>query len=138
MHFAVTSLSTAKPVPQAQIRLEGVRDDKFVTLAQGVTGADGAFTWPLEKRDEAQIKRVVVTKGLDTLVIEPNRAPAEYAHENWSKPERIVALLDGRSETGPAEKAAHSLPRIHRAPDLPPGRAGACERLCAQLSRRQS
>jgi uncharacterized protein YfaS (alpha-2-macroglobulin family) len=87
VYFAVTSLSTAKPVPQAQVRLEGVRSDKFVTLAQGITGVDGAFTWVLEKRDEAEIKRVVVTKGLDTLVIEPNRAPAEYAHENWSKPE---------------------------------------------------
>ena len=28
----------------------------------------------------------MVTKGLDTLVIEPSRAPAEYAHETWSKP----------------------------------------------------
>ncbi len=86
VYFTVTSLSTAKPVPQAHIRLEGLQDKKFVTLAQGITGADGAFTWLLEKRDEAAIKRVVVTKGLDTLVIEPDRVPSEYARENWRRP----------------------------------------------------
>ena len=57
-----------------------------MTLAEGITGADGAFTWALDKRDEAEIKRIVVTKGLDTLVIEPTRVPTEYARESWRKP----------------------------------------------------
>ena len=85
--FAVTSLSTARPIGEAQVRLEGVRDDKFVTLANGTTDADGMFVWSVADRTEGRIKRIVVTKGLDTLVLEPERGPSEYARENWTKPE---------------------------------------------------
>ncbi|WP_243370723.1 alpha-2-macroglobulin [Microvirga solisilvae] len=87
VRFAVTSLASAQPVDGAEIRLEGLRDDKFVVLAQGRTDAQGAFTWSLANRAPAEIKRVMVTKGLDTLVIEPTRAPAEYHQENWTRPE---------------------------------------------------
>ena len=87
MRFAVTSLATAQPVAGAQLRVEGVRDDKFVTLAQGTTDASGFFTWSLAKRAEAELRRVVVTKGLDTLVVDPGSAPSEYSRENWSKPD---------------------------------------------------
>ncbi len=80
-------MSTAKPVEGAAIRLEGVRDDKFVTLVEGRTDAEGAFTWDVGKRAEAEIKRIVVGKGLDTLVLEPGNGPAEYARENWTRPE---------------------------------------------------
>jgi len=87
VRFAVTSLATAQPIAGAQLRVEGVRDDKFVTLAQGTTDASGFFTWSLAKRAEAELRRVVVTKGLDTLVVDPGSAPSEYANENWSKPD---------------------------------------------------
>src|SRR5215475_2863990 len=88
VRFVVTSLSTSAPVAEAQVRLEGVRDDRFMTLARGVTDASGAFTWSLERRAEAELKRIVVNKGLDTLVLEPDRGPAAYARENWAKPEK--------------------------------------------------
>jgi uncharacterized protein YfaS (alpha-2-macroglobulin family) len=87
VRFAVTSLSTAKPVGGADIRLEGLRDEKFVTLAQGTTDPDGGFTWSMADRKAAQIKRIVVVKGTDTLVLEPDRGPAQYKAENWTKPE---------------------------------------------------
>lgn len=87
VRFVVTSLAKATPIAEAQVRLEGLRDDKFITLASGATDANGAFVWNLDKRVQAEIKRVVVSKGLDTLVIEPSRAPSEYARENWTKPE---------------------------------------------------
>ena len=87
VRFVVTSLANAAPVDGAQLRLEGLKDDKFVTLAQGATDARGEFSWNLDKRDEAEIKRIVVTKGLDTLVLSPDAAPSQYAQENWTKPE---------------------------------------------------
>jgi len=87
VRFVVTALSSAAPVDGAQIRLEGLKDEKFVTLAQGATNAKGEFAWNLDKREEADIKRIVVTKGLDTLVLSPDEAPSQYAKENWSKPE---------------------------------------------------
>ncbi|MGE3536123.1 MAG: alpha-2-macroglobulin family protein [Candidatus Tectimicrobiota bacterium] len=88
VRFTVTSLATARPVAEAQVRLEGVRDERFVTLARGVTDAQGAFVWSLEKRATAALKRIVVQKGLDTLVLDPERGPAGYSRENWSKPNK--------------------------------------------------
>ena len=87
VRFAVTSLATAQPVAGAQLRIEGVKDDKFITLAQGTTDASGFFTWTLAKRADAELRRVVVVKGLDTLVVDPASAPSEYSKENWSKPD---------------------------------------------------
>jgi uncharacterized protein YfaS (alpha-2-macroglobulin family) len=87
VRFVVTSLATAQPVPQAEIRLEGLSDDKFVTLVHGTTDAEGAFMWPLANRSEAEIKRIVVTKGLDNLVLEPDNAPPQYSKQNWTKPD---------------------------------------------------
>ncbi len=89
VRFAVTSLATAQPVAGAQLRIEGIKDEKFVTLAQGTTDASGFFTWSLGKRDGAELRRVVVVKGLDTLVVDPESAPSEYSKENWTKPETV-------------------------------------------------
>ena len=87
VRFVVTSLSGAAPVDGATIRLEGIRDDKFVTLMQTQTDAKGQANWALDKRVEADIRRIVVAKGLDTLVLSPDEAPSQYARENWTKPE---------------------------------------------------
>jgi hypothetical protein len=92
VHFAVTSLATAQPVPGAEIRLEGLRDGHFVTLAHGVTETDGSWTLaaPIPTgldRKEAHISRIVVVKATDTLVLEPDRGPQQYTAEAWTKPE---------------------------------------------------
>ena len=87
VRFVVTSLENAAPVPDATIRIEGLRDEKYVTLAEGRTDSDGLFRWDLAKRADADIKRIVVTKGLDHLVLGPDDAQTEYAKENWTRPE---------------------------------------------------
>ncbi|MDB5510539.1 MAG: alpha-2-macroglobulin [Enterovirga sp.] len=87
VRFAVTSLASARPVADAEIRLEGLRNDRFVTLGRGRTDGEGAFSWTLAARQKGEIKRIVVQKGLDTLVLEPERGPSEYREENWTKPE---------------------------------------------------
>ena len=90
VRFAVTSLATAQPVPGAQVRIQGTRDDGFITLAQGTTGADGAWTMtaPLPKGkdgDRGTLRRIVVTKADDTLVLDPTRGPQQYANGAWAK-----------------------------------------------------
>lgn len=90
VRFAVTSLATAQPVPGAQIRLQGTRDDAFITLAQGTTGPDGTWTMtaPLPKgKDDTRgtLRRFVVTKADDTLVLDPTRGPQQYANGAWTK-----------------------------------------------------
>ena len=92
VRFTVTSLSGAKPVAGAKVQLDGVRGDSFVTLQSGVTEADGSFTWTPAGTGpgaaQADIRRIVVTKGTDTLVLEPERGPPEYAEGNWTRPDR--------------------------------------------------
>ena len=92
VRFAVTSLATAQPVGGAAIHLDGLRDGRFITLAQGTTADDGSWTMPAplaRGRDgqDAGIQRIVVTKATDTLVIEPGRGPQAYADGRWSKPD---------------------------------------------------
>jgi len=85
VRFVVTSLSTATPVAGAEVRLEGVRAGQYLTLARGMTDVDGAFMLPATTQS-ADIRRIVVSKGLDTLVLNPAHGPLEYAKENWTKP----------------------------------------------------
>lgn len=92
VRFVVTSLATAQPVPGAEVRLDGMRDGAFTTLVRGTTDAAGAWTLPapvMKGRDgeEADIRRIVVVKATDTLVLEPGRGPQQYANENWTKPD---------------------------------------------------
>ncbi len=92
VRFAVTSLSSAQPVGGAEIHLDGLRDGRFVTLAQGTTAADGSWTMPAplargRDGEDSSIRRITVTKATDTLVIEPGRGPQVYADGRWSKPD---------------------------------------------------
>src|SRR5439155_47613 len=43
VHFAVTSLVRGLPVAGASVKLEGTRENEWVTLAEGKTGDDGTF-----------------------------------------------------------------------------------------------
>ena len=92
VRFVVTSLATAQPIGGAEIRLEGLRDGHFVSLARGVSEADGSWTLaaPIAvglDREELQIRRIVVVKATDTLVLEPRRGPQQYSAEAWTKAE---------------------------------------------------
>ena len=138
VRFFVTSLSNATPVEGAAIRLEGLRDDKFVTLVEGRTDGEGAFTWDVGKRAEAEIKRIVVGKGLDALVLEPGNGPAEYARENWTRPEEAWLAWTVNPGVTRATPPPGAAPRLLRAADLPARRARANQGLRAQLSGRRA
>ncbi len=92
IEFAVTSLSSARPVEGAEIRLEGLNiAGAFATIARGVTAANGTWRWAPQTRAQdddstkPQLRRLVVTKGADLLLLEPGRnAPARYADGTWA------------------------------------------------------
>ncbi|CCJ06532.1 alpha-2-macroglobulin [Methylocystis sp. SC2] len=104
VRFAVTSLATTQPVSGAQIRVEGIKDEKFVTLASGTTDASGFFSWTPDRRGGGEARRIVVNKGLDTLVVDPNSAPSEYSRELWSKPESEWLAWTSEADQPRAEK----------------------------------
>lgn len=94
--FIVTSLSTAMPVAKAVVRLEGAlyEHDKrtWVTLAEGKTDASGIFRWSAPGRDNSNagsyvhrsVRRIVVEKDNDMLVLDPTSPPEEYYDNQWS------------------------------------------------------
>ena len=85
VRFFVTSLATAKPVPGATIQLQQVHEGQLASIAQGVTAQDGSYTWKVPHRSGgAPLSRVLVSKGADTLVIDPRRGPPQYSAGGWS------------------------------------------------------
>ncbi len=85
VRFAVTSLATARPVADAEVRLEGQRGQAFETLVRGVTDAEGFWSWAPYRGLGGNLTRVVVTKGADQLVLEPGRGgPPRYAEGTWA------------------------------------------------------
>jgi len=91
-HFFVTSLATGKPMAQASVKIEGRTGDAWTPIASGETDATGHYTWnaPGSRGTNAtqEIRRIVVSKGDDTLVIDPARRDQAYNGAYWT---------DGRS-----------------------------------------
>jgi len=88
VRFLVSSLSTGRPVAGARVRVEGVRfatRSVWETFGEGETDALGAFVWPAPGREENRaVRRIVVEKDGDTLVLDPARPPERYADNQWS------------------------------------------------------
>ncbi|MFT7519281.1 MAG: hypothetical protein ACI9MC_001421, partial [Kiritimatiellia bacterium] len=88
VRFAVTSLSTGKPVAGAVIRLEGGLNNKWNELAKVTTGGDGTVRWNAPgQRDgyRPQVRRVVVQRGGDTLVIDPTGPAESFRSGRWNR-----------------------------------------------------
>ncbi|GAB2176503.1 alpha-2-macroglobulin [Dongia sp. agr-C8] len=85
VRFVVTSLATGKPVEGAKVRIEGQRGESWVTAFSGKTDGLGQLVWqaPGQSTNSVNIRRFVVTKDGDTLVLDPTRGPDAYADQNW-------------------------------------------------------
>jgi uncharacterized protein YfaS (alpha-2-macroglobulin family) len=87
--FVVTSLSTARPVAGAEVRVEGVFSPpngarQFGTLFSGRTDADGRLRWDtLGGSRSAQVRRLVVAQGDDVLTLDPGSPPETFADGSW-------------------------------------------------------
>lgn len=85
VRFYVTSLSTARPVPGAEIRVDGVTEGRYRTLAAGLTDDEGAFSFVPDPAagTAATPRRIVVQKATDTLVLATRPGPDLYAGNGW-------------------------------------------------------
>jgi uncharacterized protein YfaS (alpha-2-macroglobulin family) len=90
--FAVSSLATGRALAGAQVRLEGLirkrgEAERWDTLAQGRTGADGTWRWQAPgpvAHTGRQIRRIVVEREGDTLVMNADDPPERYRDNLWS------------------------------------------------------
>ncbi len=91
VQFAVTSLSTGRPVAAAQIRVEGSLNDRgkisWGALAEGTTNADGIFRWNAlgySPDVNRMVFRIIVQKEKDILVLDAGHSPERYADNQWA------------------------------------------------------
>src|SRR5262249_5664072 len=94
VRFGVTSLSTATPVGGAKVRVEGAltvsgSPTAWTTLYEGTTDAEGSLTWQAPGHDpsgkrSSQVRRIVVEKEKDLLVLDATKPPDGYADNEWS------------------------------------------------------
>lgn len=89
--FYVTSLATAKPIAGAEVVIEGPSGTgdarQWTRLWRGRTGVDGSVTWaaPGPQRTAPQVQRIVIKKGDDVLVLDPQSPPDAFADGYWSR-----------------------------------------------------
>ncbi len=100
--FVVTSLASAQPFAGAEVTVEGsVRrgqsDFAWETLFHGTTDAAGKLTWEAPGSVEnvrTEIRRIVVARGDDRLVLDPQQAPDGFHDGSWSESGRDLAAVD--------------------------------------------
>ncbi len=91
--FAVTSLATGEPVASATVRVEGSvhpvgGEARWEVLYEGATDAFGRRAWEVPGKDSrrgVEVRRIVVEKAGDVLVLDAARPPEGYADNQWSE-----------------------------------------------------
>ncbi|MBI2840119.1 MAG: hypothetical protein HYX75_17525 [Acidobacteria bacterium] len=90
IEFLVTSLKTGSPVPTATVLVEGIpegsKSNAYEALITGVTDERGLFRWEHKGRIKADLRRIIVRNGKDTLVLMPDDPPYSFADNHWYGP----------------------------------------------------
>ncbi|MGK0289399.1 MAG: hypothetical protein ACI86H_000843 [bacterium] len=86
-NFVVTSLKTGMPVRGATIKVDGThykdRDKtKWKQIISGTTNREGQYRF-IHEKIRANVYRVSVKNGDDTLIIDPNYPPPYYMNNHW-------------------------------------------------------
>lgn len=79
----VTSLRTGAAVEGAEIRVQGARNGDWVTFFQGTTDSEGKLDWNIPGRSSGSVRRILVRKGEDVLVLDPTRPPENFRDGHW-------------------------------------------------------
>src|ERR1700728_4422542 len=84
VRWVVTSLADGSPVEKAHIEIDGGSQAKYRALSSGDTAADGHFTWDVPNESKTgRPSRIIVSKGDDVLVVDPDQALERYNAQGW-------------------------------------------------------
>ncbi|MFT5679710.1 MAG: hypothetical protein ACI8RZ_000615 [Myxococcota bacterium] len=91
VHLVVSSLSNGTPVSGATVRIEGTvrepgEETQWAVLFEGRTDGSGVLPWIPPGVDDIRrrtVRRIVVRRGNDTLVLNPNQPPQTYTSGQW-------------------------------------------------------
>ncbi len=79
VRFVVTSLQTGLPVSGARITIDGERKD----ILSAVTDGQGQYRWEVPEKLRDTVRRIIVKKDDDALVLDPDTPPETYANNLW-------------------------------------------------------
>nr|HPN31861.1 alpha-2-macroglobulin family protein [bacterium] len=89
--FAVTSLKTGKPVKSAHIKIQGIyynqNNNNWENLIEGISDENGVFNYVHKKAISANLKRIIVSKDDDMLVLNPSSPPPYFVNNHWHRTE---------------------------------------------------
>ncbi len=91
--FVVTSLASAQPLAGAEVVVEGAvrrgrSDVAWEALFRGTTDVAGKVAWKAPGSEDGvrrEVRRIVVRRGDDLLVLDPQHAPDSFANGSWSE-----------------------------------------------------
>ncbi|MCP4334888.1 MAG: alpha-2-macroglobulin [Gammaproteobacteria bacterium] len=77
--FVVTSLQTGMPVSGAHIIVEGNKGN----ILEAVTDRQGQYRWIVPKEIRDKVRRIIVKKDDDLLLLDPDAPPQTYVNNLW-------------------------------------------------------
>ena len=84
MSFLVSSLKTGTPIANASLVIEAQdSDQEWFPVIEGITDEMGLYRYIHQKRVPHKVRRIVVKKGKDTLIINPETQYGEYYNNFW-------------------------------------------------------
>jgi len=110
VRFVVTSLSSGAPIAGAEVSVEAAVSHNatttWETVVSGRTGTDGTLDWEppgWQPSRTVSVRRIVVQKGDDMLVLDPTRPPEVFHDNHWGRAgdtwlQWAFGPLDGRGE----------------------------------------
>lgn len=91
--FFVRTIDTARPVSGASITIEAMHEKTGVVVSRTITTDNaGRASLPPEP-DWQHLVRVVISKGNDTLVIDPSEPPPRFFENHWSSGSGWLPML---------------------------------------------
>lgn len=79
--FVVTSLQTGQPVAAARIVIQGNKRN----ILEATTDRKGQYSWKIPKNLGDTVRRIVIKKADDLLVLNPDAPPQVYANNLWQQ-----------------------------------------------------
>lgn len=81
--FVVTSLKSGEPIQGSKIQVEGYKKGKWEKVISGKTDNSGKYRYIHYKRIDHQIRRILVSKDEDKLVLDPENPPPHFLNNHW-------------------------------------------------------
>lgn len=119
--FSVSSYSSGKMVSDVEIIIEALHKDTYVPLVKGTTDNNGFYQFEIptsyEKEfNNAVIKRIIVRKGDDVLVLDTQgpESPLTFTNNHWYQSSEWLQWITNRQYADSTDRSVRAYMRTER------------------------